>query len=532
MGRGRRSRWRTGIGLVALLALAGCGIVPPGVDDSTGRTPAPTSTSDQPTVPPTPGASGSADGSTTSAPSQPRADLGYRLPRLGPGDAPGLVARLAAMATPDFAAVVRWATPAGVTAFGDALDARFAELARDAASAHGVPWMPGVDIAPGGVGSACARHPLTAPTGVSLTVDCQIVAAAGSVVGQRIIVLRRDGRTAAPLERTVWYADVATGEIGDGSALYLPGVEHRVLRLLAEGLREGGSTSAASVAVAALAPDAVRTLLADTVVTADDFVVQVPLVPSADGRGRQLVSVLVPVRLLVPFLSPFGAAVHGVVAGGAPFRVADAPAAADPIDCTLVACASITFDDGPTSLTDGLIDLLHEWRAPATFFLQGVNVEKRPEVAKRLMDEGHELGNHTWNHPALTKLPDPEVRAQVKRTQAAIAAATGITARSLRPPYGDVDKRVRGVVGLPIVVWDVDTLDWTEPGSEVVAERAVGESSRGSIVLMHDTHSATVAAVPDVVDGLRDRGFTLATVAEQFGGSLPPAGQTVSRGPR
>ncbi len=107
-----------------------------------------------------------------------------------------------------------------------------------------------------------------------------------------------------------------------------------------------------------------------------------------------------------------------------------------------------------------------------------------------------------------------------------------MTAESLRPPYGDVDKRVRGVVGLPIVVWDVDTLDWTDPGSAAVAERAVGQSSRGSIVLMHDTHSETIAAVPDVIDGLRDRGLTLATVSEQLGGAYPAAGQTVSHGPR
>ena len=113
MGRGRRSRWRAGVGLVALLALAGCGAVPPGVDDP-GRTPAPTGASGQPaTTPPSSGTDDAADEPSTSAPSQPRADLGYRMPRLGPGDAPGMVARLAAMAAPDFAVVVRWATPGG-----------------------------------------------------------------------------------------------------------------------------------------------------------------------------------------------------------------------------------------------------------------------------------------------------------------------------------------------------------------------------------------------------------------------------------
>src|SRR5688572_18806613 len=133
MHRGRRSRWRVGVGLVALLALVGCGAVPPGIDEP-ARTRAPTAGSDRPAAtPPSSGADDEADESTSSTPSQPRADVGYRLPRLGPGDAPGMVARLAAMAAPDFAVVVRWATPAGSTSFGDALDARFADLARGAA---------------------------------------------------------------------------------------------------------------------------------------------------------------------------------------------------------------------------------------------------------------------------------------------------------------------------------------------------------------------------------------------------------------
>ena len=81
-------------------------------------------------------------------------------------------------------------------------------------------------------------------------------------------------------------------------------------------------------------------------------------------------------------------------------------------------------------------------------------------------------------------------------------------------------------------MWDVDTLDWQDPGPAVVVDRAVGRSSRGSIVLMHDTHEQTVEAVPAVIDGLRGRGFALATVEEQLGGVLPDAGTIVSHGPR
>ncbi|GAA4380028.1 polysaccharide deacetylase family protein [Agromyces bauzanensis] len=151
---------------------------------------------------------------------------------------------------------------------------------------------------------------------------------------------------------------------------------------------------------------------------------------------------------------------------------------------------------GPSKHTEALIEALRDLRAPATFFLQGVNVEDRADVVGRLVAEEHELGNHTWGHPYLTKLPDPEVRAEIERTQVAISAAAGVQPTSLRPPYGDVDHRVRGLAGLPIVVWDVDTNDWQEPGGDVVAERAISRSSRGSIVLMHDTHEETWPQCP------------------------------------
>ena len=117
-------------------------------------------------------------------------------------------------------------------------------------------------------------------------------------------------------------------------------------------------------------------------------------------------------------------------------------------------------------------------------------------------------------------------------TQQAIAGATDGSSTSLRPPYGASDARVRRLVGLPVVVWDVDTRDWEDPGVEAIIERAVWQSARGSIVLMHDTHQQTIDAAPTVINGLRTRGFALATVAEQFGGGLPGAGTLVSRGPR
>ena len=517
MARSRRGRWRAGLGIAAVLALAGC----TAAGDAPWRQgPSSEVASSAPVASPPP----------SELPSQPRVDVGYRMPRLGLEEAPGLVARLAAMSAPEFTVVARWATPPGDSMIGDALDARFAEAVRGFAAEHGAAWTPGVDVAPGGVGDACARQPLTTAGGASLTVDCSIVMASGTVLGERLIVIRRDGDRATSVDRSTWYTDAATGELGDGTALFRPGAEARVLALFAEALR-AASLAGVPDPFASYTSDEVHGLLADTVVTADDVVVPVPLIRTA-GRSHQAVAVLVPARLVVPFLSPLGLAVHAAAVDAAPFEPPSAPTGADGVDCTLVACVSITFDDGPTGLTDELVDTLRALRAPATFFVLGVNVQRRPDEVRRLVEEEHELGNHTWGHPYLTKLPDPEVRDEIARTQAEIRAVSGVVPRSLRPPYGDMDQRVRDLAGLPMVVWDVDTNDWQSPGAAVVAERAVSGASRGSIVLMHDTHEETVAAVPDVVEGLRDRGFTLATVSEQFGGTLPGPGENVSHGPR
>lgn len=433
------------------------------------------------------------------------------------------------MRTDDFAVSARWATPPGSTELGDALTARVEEAVRAYADEHGSGWDPGVDLVAGGVAEPCWGGSQTVASPAALTVDCAVVVAAGSLVGERITVARREPGSAVSVTREVWYADGATGGLFDGASLYRPGQEARVLSLVAEGLRAAGRIAPGDDPFAGLEAGAERVALADSALARSGIVVTLPV--AADG-GR-LASVHVPARLLGPMLSDVGRAALDAVSGGAPYAPAPTAAADDPVDCTLVPCVSITFDDGPSSLTPGLLDVLDRERAPATFFVQGSAVATAPGVTERIVESGHEIGNHTWRHPNLTKLTDDEeVRREVERTQAAIAAAIGTAATSFRPPYGASDERVRALVGLPVVVWDVDTRDWQDPGPATVVERAVEGSVRGSIVLMHDTHEQTVEAVPAVVDGLRDRGFTLATVADQFGGELPGAGTLVSHGPR
>ncbi|MBM7502643.1 polysaccharide deacetylase family protein [Agromyces aurantiacus] len=447
-------------------------------------------------------------------------------PHLGPDRTAGLVPRLAAMRTDAFAVSARWATPPGATEFGDALSSRVAEAVRSYADEHGAAWRPGVDLVAGGVGGPCWGGSLLSVPPASLTVDCAVVTTAGPLVGERVVVTRREAGVATSISRETWYSDAATGAVFDGSALYATGQEARVLALVAEGLRASGRIAPGVDPFAGADAGAVHAVLADSAVTPSGVVVTVPV------AGEVPVSVHVPQRLLDPLLSEEGRRAIEVAAGGAPYDPGASPAGADPVDCTLVACVSISFDDGPSSLTPGLLDVLDRERAPATFYVLGPAVNSSPDVARRIVDSGHAIGDHTWRHADLTKLPDDQVRREVSRTQAAIDAATGAPATSLRPPYGASDERVRKLVGLPVVVWDVDTRDWEEPGVDTVVQRAVGESRPGSVVLMHDTHEPTVEAVPAVVDGLRARGFTLATVPAQFDGELPPAGTLVSHGPR
>jgi peptidoglycan-N-acetylglucosamine deacetylase len=433
------------------------------------------------------------------------------------------------MRTDGVVASARWATPPGTSALGDALTAHVADVLRGYAAERGTEWKPGVDLVAGGVGVPCEDGSTFSASPTRLAVDCAVVVASGDIVGERLVVVRSEPGSPSDVDREVWYSDAASGAVHRGAALYADGTESRVLALVAEALRAGGRVAVGADPFAGLASETARPLLADSAAGGAGAVVTL-VVPGAERTRPD--SVHVPWRLLEPFLSDVGRAVRSAAESGEPYAPPTVPAADDPVDCALAACASLTFDDGPSSLTPALLDVLDRERVGATFYVQGVSVARNPGAALRAVSSGHEVGNHTWAHPNLTELEDDEVRDEVRRTQAAIAGATGVRASSLRPPYGASDRRVRDLVALPFVVWDVDTRDWQDPGVDVVVERAVSGATRGSVILMHDTHEDTIAAVPRIIDGLRARGFALVPVVDQFGGSLPGAGALVSHGPR
>jgi peptidoglycan/xylan/chitin deacetylase (PgdA/CDA1 family) len=146
-------------------------------------------------------------------------------------------------------------------------------------------------------------------------------------------------------------------------------------------------------------------------------------------------------------------------------------------------------------------------------------------VTRRIVAEGHEIGNHTWDHRSLAHMNSRQIRAELTRTADAVQHASGVRPSLIRPPFGATDKLVERTAGGPLILWSVDTRDWRDRNTRIVYQRAVGEVDPGGIILLHDTRPTTVAAVPQIIDTLRQRGYQLVTVSQLLGGRLQPGRQ-------
>ncbi|TAG09724.1 MAG: polysaccharide deacetylase family protein [Verrucomicrobia bacterium] len=191
---------------------------------------------------------------------------------------------------------------------------------------------------------------------------------------------------------------------------------------------------------------------------------------------------------------------------------------------------AITFDDGPhPQNTPRLLDILRARNVKATFYVIGRSVNLYPQVLRRTVAEGHEIGNHSQTHRLLSKLSDSELRQEMSLCRDAVGRAAGVMPRTMRPPYGGLLQRQRELVraefGYPTILWSVDPLDWKRPGPGVVTSRILSGTSQGGIVLAHDLHSQTVDAMPATVDGLLRRGFQFVTVSQLIAMQIEAAPQ-------
>jgi peptidoglycan/xylan/chitin deacetylase (PgdA/CDA1 family) len=181
---------------------------------------------------------------------------------------------------------------------------------------------------------------------------------------------------------------------------------------------------------------------------------------------------------------------------------------------------ALTFDDGPSEYTDRYLDVLREKDVPATFFEIGQEMPGREATMRRILAEGDEIGDHTMNH---VEYPG---YAQIAGAAARIKAYTGFQPCLFRPPGGAVNGTVvdtAGSLGLKTITWDVDPRDWSLPGTSEIYSNIVDNAKPGAIILMHDgggPRDETLAALPEIIDTLRARGYAFATVSALLGDKI------------
>lgn len=180
---------------------------------------------------------------------------------------------------------------------------------------------------------------------------------------------------------------------------------------------------------------------------------------------------------------------------------------------------ALTYDDGPfPAFTPRFLEILNRKGVKGTFFMCGNMVKAHPELARRVREEGHELANHSYNHPLLTKLSAEGVRNQLSQTNDLLQVANGGQPITLmRPPYGGRNAMVDEVcrqLGLKVILWDVDTNDWRKRSAAQITDTVLNNTRPGSIVLFHDRLQGSLDAQVAIIDGLRARGYRFVTVGE------------------
>lgn len=176
---------------------------------------------------------------------------------------------------------------------------------------------------------------------------------------------------------------------------------------------------------------------------------------------------------------------------------------------------ALTFDDGPNpSTTSKILTALKENKGHATFFVLGSRVQYYPDMLNKIRKGGNEIGNHSYSHPLLTRLPLKQAVKQVEETQQIIEKASGFTPTHFRPPYGGTNGQINAAVNMKVTLWDVDPEDWKYRNSQYVANYILTHASSGETVLMHDIYDTSANAAVTIIKELTKQGYQLLTVSE------------------
>ncbi|MDA2803124.1 polysaccharide deacetylase family protein [Nocardiopsis suaedae] len=370
----------------------------------------------------------------------------------------------------------------------------------------------------------------------SLDVKGALSAAGPDVLAVRLALKEKNSDGEHTGTSTYWY-DTATAHTAYSSEL-LDGQKglDELNELVEKRLEDGGVDPEALYPIAGLYDSVGFNPDGDVVVEFD----QGQVAPSSEGP----LHAVVPREDAEPLLSDFGRQAQETATqvtpdleleksgtpkdgGGAaqvPGRLApDAPSGVDCSDPESK-CIALTFDDGPGGRTPEVLDTLAEYDAKATFFVTGGPVRENLRTVRREYAEGHEVANHTVSHPDLTTVSKDKVRDELTEVQGLVTRETGERPVLMRPPYGATDDDVAAVskeLGLAEIIWNVDTNDWKDRNASIVAERALKGAAPGAIILMHDIHGTTIDAVPEIVKGLDEKGYTMVTVSQLLGETEP-----------
>lgn len=181
---------------------------------------------------------------------------------------------------------------------------------------------------------------------------------------------------------------------------------------------------------------------------------------------------------------------------------------------------ALTFDDGPRAeLVRPMLDILGKYRARSTFFVVGQQVEKSPNLVRRMMNEGHEVANHTYSHPRLDGLNEEQIREELTKCNKAVFQATGANTNLFRPPgmrYDDVVLRAAQDLGYVTIHWNAAAQDFKPQPASEISRKILKSVQPGSVILLH-VHPDTLEALPSILESLRSDGYRFVTVSQMLG---------------
>jgi peptidoglycan/xylan/chitin deacetylase (PgdA/CDA1 family) len=179
---------------------------------------------------------------------------------------------------------------------------------------------------------------------------------------------------------------------------------------------------------------------------------------------------------------------------------------------------ALTFDDGPSGkYTEEILDILKAYNVKATFFVMGEKIEHKEHLIRRLVNEGHEIGNHTWEHCSLTHGFDDDCFYSIEKTNKEIENICGTKPTALRPPSGIITRSKIEIVnnmGLSLVGWDIDSNDWRIREKTAIKETIISELHGGDTILLHDVYKETVDAIKIILPELIQAGYQMVTISE------------------